>query len=85
MQQLHQLVLQGACHLRWSSRLSAATSCSVRHLQDMLMVLRFQLYSMVCWLCSEKDLDEVLQTTAIFANVGKGIMAAKEDLQVCWQ
>ncbi len=30
----------------------------------------------------EKDLDEVLQTTAIFANVGKGVMAAKEDLQV---
>jgi ribosome maturation protein SDO1 len=25
-------------------------------------------------------LDEVLQTTAIFANVGKGVMAAKEDL-----
>jgi hypothetical protein len=24
----------------------------------------------------------VLQTTAIFANVGKGVMAAKEDLQV---
>ena len=31
---------------------------------------------------SERDLDEVLQTTAIFANVGKGIMAAQEDLQV---
>jgi ribosome maturation protein SDO1 len=30
--------------------------------------------------CSERDLDEVLQTTAIFANVGKGVMAAKEDL-----
>ncbi|KAF8060050.1 Sbds [Scenedesmus sp. PABB004] len=28
----------------------------------------------------ERDLDEVLQTTAIFANVGKGVMAAKEDL-----
>jgi hypothetical protein len=27
----------------------------------------------------------VLQTTAIFANVGKGVMAAKEDLQVRWQ
>lgn len=33
-------------------------------------------------LCRERDLDEVLQTTAIFANVGKGIMAAQEDLQV---
>lgn len=32
-------------------------------------------------LCSEKDLDEVLQTTNIFANVGKGINAKKEDLQ----
>lgn len=31
---------------------------------------------------SEKDLDEVLQTTAIFSNVGKGVFAAKEDLQV---
>jgi hypothetical protein len=31
---------------------------------------------------SEKDLDEVLQTTAIFSNVGKGVMAAQEDLQV---
>lgn len=29
---------------------------------------------------SEKDLDEVLQTTAIFANVAKGVMASKEDL-----
>lgn len=38
-----------------------------------------------CFVCSEKDLDEVLQTTAIFSNVGKGVMAAKEDLQVRWQ
>ncbi len=37
---------------------------------------------MYCLCCREKDLDEVLQTTAIFANVGKGVMAAKEDLQV---
>lgn len=31
--------------------------------------------------CSEKDLDEVLQTEAIFSNVGKGILAKQEDLQ----
>ena len=35
---------------------------------------------MCCFFCSEKDLDEVLQTTNIFANVGKGINAKKEDL-----
>lgn len=29
---------------------------------------------------SEKDLDEVLQTTTVFANVGKGVHAKKEDL-----
>jgi ribosome maturation protein SDO1 len=28
----------------------------------------------------EKDLDEVLQTTAVFSNVSKGILAKKEDL-----
>lgn len=28
----------------------------------------------------EKDLDEVLQTTTIFANVSKGVLAKKEDL-----
>jgi hypothetical protein len=31
-------------------------------------------------LSSEKDLDEVLQTTAVFANVSKGVLAAREDL-----
>ena len=30
--------------------------------------------------CSEKDLDEVLQTTAVFSNVSKGILAKREDL-----
>jgi ribosome maturation protein SDO1 len=40
----------------------------------------FELCSFVALQCSERDLDEVLQTTAIFANVGKGVMAAKEDL-----
>ena len=29
---------------------------------------------------SEKDLDEVLQTTTIFANVGKGVVAKEKDL-----
>jgi hypothetical protein len=45
---------------------------------DFWIFLRFLCF----WSCtgSEKDLDEVLQTTAIFSNVGKGIMAAKEDL-----
>ncbi|KAL4446200.1 hypothetical protein ABPG77_003007 [Micractinium sp. CCAP 211/92] len=28
----------------------------------------------------EKDLDEVLQTTAVFANVSKGVLAKREDL-----
>ena len=30
---------------------------------------------------SEKDLDEVVQTTTIFANVSKGVLAKHEDLQ----
>lgn len=30
---------------------------------------------------SEKDLDEVLQTTTIFMNVGKGVMAKEKELQ----
>lgn len=30
--------------------------------------------------CREKDIDEVLQTTAIFSNVSKGVLAKKEDL-----
>ena len=30
---------------------------------------------------SEKDLDEVVQTTTIFSNVSKGILAKHEDLQ----
>lgn len=29
----------------------------------------------------EKDLDEVLQTTTVFENVSKGILAKIEDLQ----
>lgn len=28
----------------------------------------------------EKDIDEVLQTTAVFSNVSKGILAKHEDL-----
>ena len=37
----------------------------------------------MCGVCqrSEKDLDEVVQTTTIFANVSKGILAKHEDLQ----
>ena len=30
--------------------------------------------------CREKDLDEVLQTTTIFVNVSKGVLAKHEDL-----
>ena len=30
--------------------------------------------------CREKDLDEVLQTTTVFANVSKGVLAKREDL-----
>ena len=30
--------------------------------------------------CREKDIDEVLQTTTVFANVSKGILAKREDL-----
>jgi ribosome maturation protein SDO1 len=30
----------------------------------------------------EKDLDEVLQTTAVFANVSKGVLAKREDLML---
>lgn len=31
--------------------------------------------------CREKELDDVLQTTTVFANVSKGILASHEDLQ----
>lgn len=31
-------------------------------------------------LCREKDLDEVLQTTTVFSNVSKGVLAKREDL-----
>ena len=34
----------------------------------------------ICMNCSEKDLDEVLQTMAVFSNVSKGILAKREDL-----
>ena len=30
--------------------------------------------------CSEKDLDEVLQTNQVFTNVSKGQLAKKDDL-----
>lgn len=30
--------------------------------------------------CREKDLDEVLQSTTIFSNVSKGVLAKREDL-----
>lgn len=30
--------------------------------------------------CREKDLDEVLQTTTVFVNVSKGVLAKHEDL-----
>ena len=34
----------------------------------------------MCCVCSEKDLDEVLQSTTIFSNVSKGVLAKREDL-----
>ena len=33
-------------------------------------------------LCRETDLDEVLQTTAVFSSVSKGVLAKKEDLEL---
>lgn len=33
------------------------------------------------FVCSEKDIDEVLQTHSIFTNVSKGQFAKKEDLE----
>jgi ribosome maturation protein SDO1 len=30
--------------------------------------------------CREKDVDEVLQTHTVFANVSKGLMAKKDDV-----
>ena len=30
--------------------------------------------------CREKELDDVLQTTAVFSNVSKGVLAKHEDL-----
>lgn len=32
-------------------------------------------------LCSEDDLDEVLQAITVFKNVGKGILAKETDLE----
>src|SRR5699024_139891 len=34
--------------------------------------------------CSEKDIDEVLQTQVVFVHVSKGQMAKKEDLIKCF-
>jgi hypothetical protein len=34
--------------------------------------------------CSEKDVDEVLQTTAVFTNVSKGILAKDKELQIAF-
>ncbi len=34
--------------------------------------------------CSEKDIDEVLQTQTVFTNVSKGQLAKKEDLVKCF-
>ena len=31
-------------------------------------------------MCREKDIDDVLQTTAVFNNVSKGVLAKHEDL-----
>ena len=31
--------------------------------------------------CREKTLDDVLQTTSVFQNVSKGVLAKQEDLQ----
>ena len=31
-------------------------------------------------LCREKEIDDVLQTTAVFSNVSKGVLAKHEDL-----
>ena len=42
------------------------------------------MHSCVCW-CSETDLDEVLQTTAVFSNVSKGIMAKEKQLQTAFK
>lgn len=33
-------------------------------------------------LCSEKDLDEVLQTTTVYSNVSKAVLASREDLKL---
>ena len=38
------------------------------------------LLSLLTTPCSEKDLDEVLQTTSVFSNVSKGVLAKREDL-----
>ena len=36
-------------------------------------------------LLSETDLDEVLQSQAIFTNVSKGVLAKKEELSECFR
>ena len=32
----------------------------------------------------EKDVDEVLQTTTVFVNVGKGVVAKEKELLARW-
>ncbi len=32
----------------------------------------------------EKDINEVVQTTTVFANVSKGVLAKREDLQAAF-
>ena len=35
-------------------------------------------------MCSEKDLDEVLQATTIYNNVSKGVVAKEKDLMAAF-
>lgn len=35
-------------------------------------------------LCREKDINEVVQTTTVFANVSKGVLAKREDLKAAF-
>ena len=56
--------------------------CMHLHQFWLIMVYVWTGSPVTCCCCSfsEKDLDEVLQTTTIFNNVSKGILAKREDL-----
>lgn len=61
------------------------SSYSVWHLTASYCICLYHLVDREPFTPREKDLDEVLQTTAVFTSVSKGVLAKKEDLQLVFK